>query len=171
MHLSEARTLWDYNRWANHRVLDASAKVPPARLVEPVPGLSYGTILGALAHAYGTEYTWRSRCADGVSPSRVPGPAEFAGLDALRKAWTDNDAANEDFFSALTADSLDRPVSYRTTAGAPFSQPLWEGLFHVVNHGTQFRAEAAVGLTAFGHSPGDLDLILFLRSRPKESSR
>jgi uncharacterized damage-inducible protein DinB len=39
---------------------------------------------------------------------------------------------------------------------------LWRCLYHLANHGTQHRSEAAALLTKFDHSPGDLDFNVFL---------
>ena len=54
-------------------------------------------------------------------------------------------------------------VSYTNTRGVVFETPLWQIVLHVVNHGTQFRGEAAMACTQLGASPGDLDLIAWLR--------
>ena len=70
------------------------------------------------------------------------------------------------FLAGLTDDDLQRIVHYRTTKGVQGENPLWQLLLHVVNHGTQHRAEAAIMLTQHGCSPGDVDLIVFLRERP-----
>ena len=45
---------------------------------------------------------------------------------------------------------------------SPRDRILWHCLYHVVNHGTQHRSEAAALLTDYGSSPGDLDFTLFL---------
>lgn len=69
------------------------------------------------------------------------------------------------FLDTLADEDLTRIVSYRNTRGASFENVLWQILAHVVNHGTQHRSEAAMFLTEHGASPGDLDLMTFLRGR------
>jgi uncharacterized damage-inducible protein DinB len=67
------------------------------------------------------------------------------------------------YVAGLTDDDLNRPVSTKTTKGLPLENILWHLMAHVVNRDTQYRSEAAIQLTSYGYSPGDLDLIVFLR--------
>ncbi len=66
------------------------------------------------------------------------------------------------FVAALTDEKLDSELEYTSTEGGRHRRVLWETMAHLVNHGTQHRTEAAAILTGFGHSPGDIDLIVFL---------
>jgi uncharacterized damage-inducible protein DinB len=67
------------------------------------------------------------------------------------------------FVDGLTPDGLARWVDYTTTTGKPQGSTLWRALMHLVLHSVQFRGEAGVVLAGFGHSPGDLDFILYQR--------
>ena len=67
------------------------------------------------------------------------------------------------YLAGLTDEDLDSIIRYTRTGGTWFETLLWQILLHVINHGTQSRSEAAVLLSQFGHSPGDLDYMIFLR--------
>jgi uncharacterized damage-inducible protein DinB len=157
-------TLYDYNYWAAARVLDAAAGLTPEQLTSPAL-LSHGSVRGTLVHIFGTEVVWRRRCQEGVSPLALPAEAEFPTLESLLVRWHAEEEAMRSYLAPPADGDLNLPVRYRTTKGVPHGNVLWQLLVHVVNHGTQFRAEAGVALTAFGQSPGDLDVIAFLRER------
>jgi uncharacterized damage-inducible protein DinB len=164
MYKSDILTLYDYNYWANARVLGASAKVTPEQFVAPAR-VSHGSLRGTLAHILGTEIVWRLRCQEGISLAAVPTESEFPSLESLVQRWRDEEKAMRAFLASLKDEDVARVVHYTNTKGVPFENILWKILVHVVNHGTQFRAEAGVVLTEYGQSPGDMDLILFLRER------
>ena len=162
MRLGEIQTLYDYNYWANARVLRAAAQLTPDRFTAP-HGLSHGSIRGALMHVLAAEIVWRLRCQDGISLTALPNENDFPTLELLQTRWAEEETKMRSFLRSLTDERLAQSFEYKTTKGVPQSSILWQVLAHVVNHGTQFRAEAAVALTVEGHSPGDLDLLFFMR--------
>lgn len=168
MRASELAVLYDYNRWANARILDAAAALSHADFVAPRT-LVWGSLRGTLVHAFGAEWIWRRRCQEGVSPAALPRESEFATFSDLRDRWHEEEAAMRAYVEGLDDAAIAGDMVYRNTSGKLMHAPLWQVLMHVVNHGTQHRAEAAQLLTELGHSPGDVDLIVYVREKQAQA--
>ena len=161
---NEILILYDYNYWANARVLSAAARVTPEQFLAPA-NLSHGSVRGALVHTLGAEVVWRMRWQEGISLPGLPAETEFPTLGEVQARWREEERKMRAFLATLTDDGLQQPLRYQSTKGVPYENVLWQLLMHLVNHGTQFRGEAAVALTAYGQSPGDLDMLAFFRGR------
>lgn len=157
------RTLYDYNRWVNERLLAVAEQVPPERQRERAGG-SFDSIHGTLAHLLAAEIIWLSRWR-GVSPPRLFGAADVADLAAIRRRWAENQRGLEAFLAELTPERLDEELHYTSTEGRPYAYPLWQMMVHVVNHGTHHRSELAELLTRAGHPPPPTDLIRYFAER------
>ena len=164
MEKSEILTLYDYNYWANRLVLEATVEVSSEKFEAPA-FTSHGSLRGTLAHILGTEIVWRLRCQQGYSPRAVPTGEDFPTLETLIQRWSEEEKAMRAYLDSLRENDLSSLVRYTNTKGVAFENTLWKILIHVVNHGTQFRAEAGVLLNEYGHSPGDLDLIHYVRQK------
>jgi uncharacterized damage-inducible protein DinB len=161
---SDLLLLFEYNYWATGQVLAAAAKISPEQWTASYP-LSHGSLRGALVHMLSAEVVWRMRCQQGVSLTAMLADSEFPTLEGLQTYWSQEEQAMRSYISCLTDEAANQRIQYKTTKGVVFENTLWMILAHVVNHGTQFRAEAAVALTDYGASPGDLDLLAFYRAR------
>ena len=164
MHKAEIVLLYEYNSWATARVLRETERASPEQFLAPAR-VSFGSLRGTLVHALSTEWMWRVRCDEGTSPSSMLAEEDFPTVASLVERWGKEEAAMRAFLDQLDNERLNRAVAYTTTKGVPYSNILWQLLVHVVNHSTQFRSEAGVVLTEYGYSPGDLDMIVFLREQ------
>jgi uncharacterized damage-inducible protein DinB len=162
MEKSDIVTLFDYNYWATARVLEATNRITAEQYAAPA-GLSHGSLRATLVHTLAAETVWRLRC-QGSSPTSLLAEAEFPTLEVLRARWQAEEQAMRAYLAGINAADLHGTVRYHSTKGIPYDQTLWQILAHVVNHGTQSRAEAGIALLAFGQSPGDLDMILYFRN-------
>jgi len=161
MNKTDLLLLFRYNDWANQRILTALRQVTPGQFTAAAH-YSHGGLCGTLTHALLAEVVWRRRL-QGQPVLPLPKPEEFPSADALIERWAAEQALLQEYLDALPEDGVNAIFTYQNLRGETNEYVIWQILLHVINHGTQHRAEAAVMLTDLGHSPGDIDLSLFLR--------
>lgn len=154
------RTLYDYNYWANARILGAAEHLSDAQLIAPTQE-SHSSLRGTLVHTMGAEWMWRSRW-QGIMPTAILREEEFPTLESIKARWGEEEQQMRAFLATLSDADVQRVIHYTNTQGQDYAAPLWQMMAHLVNHGTQHRSEAAMTLSALGYSPGDLDLLVFL---------
>jgi uncharacterized damage-inducible protein DinB len=163
--------MFEHCRWADERLLRRVAELTPEEYAAPllhhvpderlVPG-ERQTIRGVLAHVAGGQKLWLAR-ARGESPATILSERELPDYASLRQAWEQHTAEAASFAASLTDANMSRVVTIRRIQGDSFAHPVGHMLAHLCNHSTQHRAEVALALSAMGRSPGDLDLIVYLR--------
>jgi uncharacterized damage-inducible protein DinB len=161
MRVSDIKQLVEYNNWANERVLAKAALLTPAQLDAP-SAYEIDPLRQVLLHLLDAEYGWRLRLQYDRG-SAVLTEADLPTFETLVARWRTEQAAMRSYLETLTEPDLD--VALQPQAPGNSERVRWQYLVHVVNHGTQHRAEAAALLTGFGHSPGDLDFSVFLREQ------
>ena len=162
MNIKDIQLLFAYNDWANKRILAKAEQVSEDQLRMP-SGFGWGSLFGGLVHLMDAEYGWRMLLKDGIFIEELT-PADFPDLAALKARWQRENRALREYLDSLSDEDVSGIISYEVE-GKLRQRVLWRCLVHVVNHGTQHRSECAAMLTDFGHSPGDLDLALFLWAR------
>lgn len=162
---SDLLVLFEYNYWATRRLLVASEGVSHEQFVTPTAH-SFGSLRGTLVHTLDSEHGWRVLCQQGsLAAFRALAEEDLPTLGELVRRWQEEEAAMRGFLADLTDEALTGVVRYTTDEGDKRERVLWHCLWHVVNHGTQHRSEAAAILTNYGCSPDSLDFTAFLNEQ------
>ena len=149
-----------YTAWASTQLVNAASTLSEQDLQHDF-GTADRTIIGTLSHILRSDRTWLTRFqgqASPATPSGLPGD-----LQTLRIEWPGIHQNLKTLVEGLTDDWIDQPLSYSDSKGNTHSQPIWQLIFHVVNHGTHHRGQVAGFIRALGHTPPPLDLVFFYR--------
>src|SRR5262249_26271206 len=69
------------------------------------------------------------------------------------------------FVGDLKQEDLNRVMEYKTLKFGTYSNPLWQSMQHLVNHGTYHRGQITTMLRQLGAQPILTDLMHFYRER------
>lgn len=157
--IEEIRELYEYNRWANHGVLDAASSLTAEQLTEDLRS-SFPSVRDTLVHILGAEWVWLSRWR-GISPSGLPDSWDLWTFEALRARWSEVERDQWAFVSELREEDVRRIIAYRNTKGEALAGPLGQMLRHVVNHSTYHRGQVTTMLRQLGAKPCATDYLYY----------
>ncbi|CAN5382756.1 hypothetical protein BH23CHL1_BH23CHL1_22610 [soil metagenome] len=154
MQADDIRLLFGYSYSATGRILDAARKLNPAQFTSASPLEGAHSLQRILVHMLRNEQGWREELRTGEESTTGLDPSDFPDVATLAAAWDADEEQMRAWLATLGDKELNAPVFN--------GRLLWQYLVHVVNHATQHRSEAAMILTHWGQSPGDLDLVFYL---------
>jgi uncharacterized damage-inducible protein DinB len=152
---NQLRPLAAYNRWANNRLLQASATLSVEERERDLRA-SFVSLQDTLIHILWGERGWFNFWQTSNFVPR-PAPGEYPDFASVREAWTRHDDAYVTYLCSLTQPDLDAPRTLDTT-----TYTLGELIQHALNHSTYHRGQVALLLRQLGHVPPFTDYHDFL---------
>jgi uncharacterized damage-inducible protein DinB len=155
MTVDQLVSLVAYNRWANTRLLEATAALSAEERERDVRA-SFGSLQGTLVHILWGEHGWLRFWQEGADVP-PPGPDDYPDFASLRSAWSDHERVYEAYLHGLVQADLDGPRPLDTT-----SYHLGELVQHALNHSTFHRGQVVLLLRQMGHVPPPTDYAEYL---------
>jgi uncharacterized damage-inducible protein DinB len=157
-------TQFGYNGWANGRVLDKAAKVGDEQL-NMASVIGKRSLRQILVHLVQVEKVWRLLAEMGqVQPNQLPDDASLRSVDEIKGALAEEQRCMEAYLAGLEEDELAAELTIMRWDGIKMVMTRWYMLAHLLLHSMQHRSEAAVLVTNYGHSPGDIDFLFYVGS-------
>ncbi len=149
--------LFRYHYWARDRQLEVCASLTEDQFLRPLGG-SFASLRDTLAHLVAVEWLWLERWR-GRSPRSMPPAAEFPTLEAISRRWRQVETEIRQLLSGLDSTSLAAPLAYINSRGETWTYPLWEMLYHLLNHQSYHRGQVSTLLRLLGAQPAAVDFL------------
>jgi len=173
MNTDDIQLLFEYDRWANNRVLQAVSALTDEQFTRDLGG-SFCSVRDTLVHIIGGEWGWLTYWKE---PS--PGaafvkelwtrhdalfhPNAFPNVAAVKSKWAEIEKEQVEFVNRVTNESLRRMLPVRATQIS-----LAHLMQHLENHSTYHRGQIALKLRQLEAQPLPTDFHVFLMEGRRE---
>ncbi len=149
-HFAENRSLWD----------TCITNLPQDKFTQPA-SYSIGSVHNHIVHLMSVDDTWFSGLR-GVEIPEPLNPADYEDRAVIRAHWDKVEQTMRDYLANLRDEMLfEKPLEDEDK-----DLIVWQVLLHVVNHGTDHRAQLLRLLNDLGLKTGPQDYIFYVYDNP-----
>jgi uncharacterized damage-inducible protein DinB len=148
---------YEYNEWANERVIGSLRELPEADYVREMGG-GWPSVRATFVHLAGATDAWAARFA-GNDVLELPKESALPKLEDATRVLRSAEEKHRAHLKSLTREKLDRPFSWKNLSGEVKTAPFWIVVRHVVNHQTYHRGQIASMLRRLGGRPVATDMV------------
>jgi uncharacterized damage-inducible protein DinB len=166
----DIQLLYEYDRWANTRVLRAASALSPEQFTQDLGG-SFRSVRDTLVHLISGDWIWLAYWKDPpCDPALLSdliarrdalfNPQAFPDVATVQRKWTEIEKDQVEFVNRVTNESLEGFLPFRTS-----QIKLAHLMQHVANHSTYHRGQVALMMRQLGEEPVATDFHVFLAER------
>ncbi len=161
MNIDYIRTLFGYHYWAHDKVWDCIMHLNDAQFTQE-QDYSIGSIRNHVVHLMSVDNRWLARVLNTPLPDRLV-YTDFPTREAARTRWSTIKTQVLDSVDSLNDDYLNQIITFDLPhRGGIKHNYIWEILAHVVNHGTDHRAQILTILHKMGAPTVEHDMAFYL---------
>ncbi len=159
MNANAFRHLYDYHFSENRKIWDSYVAALSPEQFTQASSYSHGSVRDQLVHLINADDMWFSELR-GVEPLEPFPPANTDDRKSIRAYWDKVEQRMRDYLATLRDDMLfERPIKEPEDDQVLFA---WQVLIHVVNHGTDHRAQVLRLLNDLGVKTTSQDYIFYV---------
>ncbi len=159
MNADAFRHFYGYHFAENRKIWDAYVASLPYEQFTQAVSYSHGAVRDQIVHLMSVDEVWFSELR-GVEPSEPLSPADVDDRHIIRARWDSVERGMRDYLAELRDDMLfEKPIK---EPEEDRDLAAWQVLLHVVNHGTDHRAQLLRLLNDLGVKTTSQDYIFYV---------
>src|SRR5712664_1832187 len=175
MNKDDIQLLYECDRWANNRVLQAVSGLSDEQFTRDLGG-SFRSVRDTLVHIIAGEWGWLAYWKEPTPDAAFVAdltkrrdalfhPEAFPNATAVQRKWAEVEKEQAEFVNGVTNESLQRMLPLRGTQIS-----LAHLMQHLASHSTYHRGQIALMMRQLAAEPLATDFAMFLMEDRREAA-